>query len=306
MENKKFIYFILNRSGIGDRMMDIVLIYTFAKHIKANVYLNWCESEKMLMGDKTNINSILRYEKTLYRTEDFKYKNFINFIELPNDINLVSEFEIIKLSKLKDTIKFYDYLGMQFTPYTFIDKYQPNLSLEEKQLFYYTLMNNFKLIKFKNIPQIIVNLFINNKIITIHLRRSDKVVNTDTESNFCNGITINELENLDTITEKFCNYFISKGEKNILFVSDEKQVKLKYYEKFKDKCNAIIFNTDEISQTYIDLYCIAHASSILLSQKFSAFSLFASCINQNTLYYIYPHFILESYNHARHISTLNL
>lgn len=286
--------------------MDIILMNTFSNCLNANLYLNWCDSEKMLMGEKTNIYSILRYQKTPYRTEDFKFKYFNNFIDLPNDINIVSEFEIIKLIKLKDTIKFYDYLGMQFTPYTFLDKYQPNLNLQEKQIFYNKLMYNFRQIKFKNIPQDIFNLFKNTKIIVIHLRGSDKVVNTVEESNVCYGIPINELENLDKITEKFCNYFISKGEKNILFVSDEKEIKLKYYEKFKDKCNAIILNVDEISQLYIDLYCLAHANCILLSQKFSAFSLFASCINQTNLYYIYPNFILESYNHTKHISTLNL
>jgi hypothetical protein len=118
--------------------------------------------------------------------------------------------------------------------------------------------------------------------------------------------SVNELENLDSLTEKFCNYFISKGEKNILFVSDETQIKLKYYQKFKTKCNAIIINVEPVLQTYIDLYCLANASIILLSQKFSAFSLFASCINQSDLYYIYSSPILEAYNHTKHISTLNL
>lgn len=241
-------------------------------------------------------------KKTPFRSEDFKFKNFANFFELPNDINFVSEFEIIKLTKLKDTINFYDYLGMQFTPYTFLDKYQPNLSLEVKQIFYETLMNNFHLIKFKNIPKDIINLFANNKIITIHLRRSDKVVVSPDKT----AISVDELENLDEITEKFCNHFISKGYNNILFVSDEKEIKLKYYKKFKDKCNAIIINVDPVLQTYIDLYCLANSYIIFMSQKFSAFSLFASCINQKPLYYVYPYFILESYNHTKHISTLNL
>ena len=299
---KKLIYFISNRSGIGDRMMDIILMYTFADCLNADLYLNWSDSEKMLMGEKTDIHSILRHDKTPYRAEDFKFKNFIKYIELPNNINFVSEFEIIKLTKLKNTINFFDYLGMQYSPYTFLDKYQPNLSLEVKKIFYDTLMNNFKLIKFKNISSDIINIFANNKIIVIHLRRSDKVVVNPDEA----AISVNELENLDSLTEKFCNYFISKGEKNILFVSDETQIKLKYYQKFKTKCNAIIINVEPVLQTYIDLYCLANASIILLSQKFSAFSLFASCINQSDLYYIYSSPILEAYNHTKHISTLNL
>jgi len=74
---EKLIYFVSNRSGIGDRMMDIILMYTFAYHLNAKLYLNWSDSSKMLMGDKTNINSVLRHEKTPYRAEDFKFKNFI-------------------------------------------------------------------------------------------------------------------------------------------------------------------------------------------------------------------------------------
>ena len=300
--NKKLIYFISNRSGIGDRMMDIILMYTFANCFNADLYLNWSDSEKMLMGEKTDINSRLRYDKTPYRAEDFKFKNFIKYIELPNNINFVSEFKIIQLTKIKDTIKFYDYLGMQYSPQQFLDKYQPKLSLKEKKMFYDNLMINFKLIKFKNISSDIINIFANNKIIVIHLRRSDKVVVNPDKA----AISVNELENLDSITEKFCNYFISKGYNNILFVSDETQIKLKYYQKFKTKCNAIIINVEPVLQTYIDLYCLANASIILLSQKFSAFSLFASCINQTDLYYIYSSPILEAYNHTKHISTLNL
>jgi len=299
---KKLNYIMSNRSGIGDRMMDIMLMYTFANFIDAKLYLNWSDSEKILMGDKTNLPSIIRHKKTPFRSEDFKFNNFTNFFELPNDINFVSEFEIIKLSKSTNTINFYDYLGMQYSPHTFLDKYKPNLSSAERTRFIENYIQNFKLIKFKNISSDIINLFVNNEIIAIHLRRSDKVVvNPDKES-----ISIDEVEKLDTTTEAFCNYLISKDKKNILFVSDEKEVKLKYFEKFKNKCNAIIINVDEVLQTYIDLYCLAHSESILMSQKFSAFSLFASCINQTKLYYIYSNPILESYNHTIHISTLNL
>lgn len=60
---KKLIYFVSNRSGIGDRMMDIILMYTFAYHMNAQLYLNWSESSKMLMGDETNLPSIIRHEK---------------------------------------------------------------------------------------------------------------------------------------------------------------------------------------------------------------------------------------------------
>lgn len=222
------------------------------------------------MGDKTNLPSIIRHEKTPFRSEDFKLKNFANFFELPNDINFVSESEIIKLSisTNTNTINFNDYLGMQYSPHTFLDKYKPNLPSEEITRFIENYIQNFKLIKFKNIPSDIINLFVNNKITAIHLRRSDKiVVNPDNVA-----ISIDEVGKLDTATEAFCNYLISKGIKNILFVSDEKEVKLKYFEKFKNKCNATIINVDEVLQTYIDLYCLAHSESILMSQKFSAFS----------------------------------
>jgi hypothetical protein len=299
---KKLNYVLSNKSGIGDRMMDIMLMNTFANFIDAKLYLNWSDSEKMLMGNKTNIPSIIRHEKTPYRSRDFKFKNFTKFLELPNDINFVSELEIIKLSKSTNTINFCDYLGMQYSPHAFLDKYLTPLPSEERTRFIENYMQNFKLIKFKNIPSDIINLFVNTEITAIHLRRSDKVVvNPDKVS-----ISIDEVENLDKITEAFCNYLISKGKKNILFVSDEKEVKLKYLEKFKHKCNAIIINVDEILQTYVDLYCLAHAECILMSQKFSAFSLFASCINQTKLYYIYSNPILESYNHTVNISTLNL
>ena len=58
--------------------MDIMLMYTFANFIDAKLYLNWYNSERMLMGDKTNLASIIRHEKTSYRSRDFKFNGKIH------------------------------------------------------------------------------------------------------------------------------------------------------------------------------------------------------------------------------------
>lgn len=298
-----------NRSGIGDRIMDIILMYTFAQHLNCELYLLWNDESYHLMGDNNNYASKMRFQKTPYRSEDFKYKNLIKYISFPNNLNFINELQMFEMKNNNNNFIFPHYLGMQYSPFTFLDKFIPEYTYTDtdKNIFIKNYLDNFSNIKFKNIPPKLIDLFTNKKIITVHLRRSDKV-NNDPDAV---GVNLNEIKNLDIITEKIINYFINQGLIDIFFVSDEKKVKYEYYEKFKTKCNALIYDTDDISQTYIDLYCIAFSYKIIMSQNFSAFSLLGSFINQTELYYIYNNYYLNKlkfnrFNHIKSITELNL
>ena len=73
----------------------------------------------------------------------------------------------------------------------------------------------------------------------------------------------------------------------VLRGNDEKNIRNDYCTKFKNKCNIIYFDGDDISQTYYDLFCLSYSKKILLSQLFSTFSILGSLINTTNLYYLF-------------------
>ncbi len=279
-----FIYLNSNRSGIGDRLIDLILVYTFAKfNGYNNIYLTWIE-DKQDMISNNSIHTIIRREKTPFREKDYLLVNLLNFIILPDDIIFVSEKELNEKVSLSNNFVFNEYMGLKYSVFTFVNKFLNTYSEEDKNNFINIYYDNYSKIKFKNIPDDIINTFKFNNIITIHLRRSDKVVNDNGDSN---GILVKDLEKLNNITIQFVEKCIEKGFKNICFVSDEKIVKKTFINLFENKCNIINFDGDDISQTYYDLYCISNSKKILMSQNFSVFSIIGSLIGKNTLYYIY-------------------
>jgi hypothetical protein len=270
-----FIYKNSNKSGIGDRLMDLILVYTYSKYLNCNnLFLHWHE-ENELIGNADSIYSRLRIEKTPARKIDYLLKNLLHYLLLPDDIVFVNNKELNLLSKNEDAFVFNEYLGMQYPLDCFINKYEiKDIDKFEKNYF-----NNFNKIGFKNISSEIQDIFKSNDIISIHLRRGDKVVN---DGGTTNNIEFKELKNLDTETE---NYIMNLMDKNvkICIVSDEKIIRNNYLKKFQ---NILFFDDDSVGQTYIDLFCLANSSEILLSQNFSSFSLFASLINSAKFNYI--------------------
>ena len=288
---KSCIYTNSNLSGIGDRLFDIIQVYSFAKYIGCEkLYLEWRFDENDMASDR-DIYTITRMTKTPFRKYDYLFENLIQFIKLPDDILFVSKNVLNNLVEQENNIIFSQYLGMTYSLSTFIDTYLAHLNSYEKNNFIEQYYNNFKKIEFKNIPENVVNCFKKNDIVTIHLRRGDKVIDDNGD---CCGIRVAELENLNRITEEIVDKFINLGYKNICFVSDEKDVKSCFINKFNDKCNIINFiSENEIYQTYYDLYFLSHSKHIVMSQSFSVFSMLASLIGGTNFYYIYVNSKLE-------------
>ena len=279
-----FIYLNSNKSGIGDRIHDLILIYTYSQYIKCDkLYLNWTEDKDNMVGSNS-IYSKIRSEKTLFREKDYLLENLQNFIELPNEINFISSEELNNKSNRKNVIVFKDYLGLGYGIKNFIQKYLNFETIEIKKKFEENYLKNFQKIKFKNINLELINYFKQNPVVTIHLRRGDKVV---TDGGITNNIQEFELNNLDSITENFIDYIINSGYSNICFISDEDLVKNKYINKYDKKCNIIKVQSDPITQTYMDLFCLSNSKIIFMSQKFSVFSLLGKLIGNNELYYIW-------------------
>jgi hypothetical protein len=278
-----FIYLNSNRSGLGDRLFDLILIYTYAKYLGCNkIYLNWTVDNDDMVGNNS-VHSRLRGEKSSFRKNDYILDNLLKYIELPNDIIFVSKQEL-ESKKNNINVVFDEYMGLRFNINEFINIYLDNKNSDDKENFINSYYNNYKLIKFKNIPGHIIDIFNNNEVITIHLRRGDKVIDDNGE---CNGVNFNEINQLNSDTKNFINKCIQHGYRNICFISDEKKIKEEYIREYTNKCNVINISGDDVSQTYYDLYALSHSKKILKSQVFSVFSMLGSMIGSVNLYYLY-------------------
>lgn len=259
---KNFIYKNPPDSGLGDRILDIITLYTYSQILGYdNFYVNWSEE---------NIST----RKCL----ELKY--FHNFIELPKNIYLISKEEINKLCENSNNFIFTDSLSAT-SIFLFKEKYK--LSEEQFNIYNIKYFEYFNKIILKNIPEEIVKIFEKNKNISvIHLRRTDKINN----SKYAHGVDNIELIYLEDKTHQFIIDRLNN--KNIIcIISDDKNTKNFYINKYK-KENLLYFNYDDDAiQTYIDYYCLINSKEIFMSQKFSTFSITASLIKQSNLYYCF-------------------
>jgi hypothetical protein len=295
---KKFIYRNPNKSGIGDRLLDLILVYTYSKYLNcSSLYLNWHIS-KSEMVEHNNIYSKIRKSKTPFREFDYLLENLQKYIILPKDIIFVSKQEINKSCNEKDNFVFKEHLCLS-TLYNFMNNY---IKEDKRKSFEKSYFDNFNKIKFKNIPKEICDYFKNNEVVTVHLRRGDKVVN---DGGTTNNITESSLSSLDKITIDTINKFYDLNYRYFNFISDEKKVRDHYISLFKNKINCKIFNGDQVSQTYYDIYCLVNSKKIILSQVFSAFSIFSSMINKADLYFLIDHPKMISFAIYKNIHKFN-
>lgn len=285
-------------SGLCDRLNDILILSTYAK-IKNKIL-------KFNYRTQPFENSIQENLRPLYRKEDYLLENLHKYIKFPENIIIYKENEIITLNKDEDEI-FHNYLGGCYSPITFYNTFSSNLCCIEK--FIETFYNQTKQVLFN----INIDLLKYDNFVSVHLRRTDKVSNY---TNRHHGIKIEELNELDNITYEIIEKFINKGYTNFYFCSDDKEILKNYINKYNSQINVInndlsdyiSFNTleDQIKSVYTDLYIMSCSKYIILSQKHSSFSLFASLINKSTLIYIYDDIITNTeYNVLTHIFKYN-
>ena len=72
---RHFLYLKSNKSGIGDRLLDLMLVYTYSQYLNCEkLYLHWTEDNVDMTGNKS-IYSTIRREKTPFRSVDYLLKN---------------------------------------------------------------------------------------------------------------------------------------------------------------------------------------------------------------------------------------
>ena len=272
----KLIYLNPPDSGLGDRLLDILLLYAYTLYKGySGLYLYW------------------EYNESFNHTRQcLTLEHLLSYMEFPKNLYFVTKETLTALSNDTNNIIFSDIIGAN-SIYGFINQYIPNMPSTEQQAFIDIYFNVFKLITFINIPAEITSIFDKQNIVTVHLRRTDKVNNTPA----AHGISNNELEFLDTTTENYIQSRITQG-KTICIISDDMTIKHRYIHKFKDTAKLIYFDTgNQVTQAYYDYYCLAYSDEIFMSQKFSTFSITASLLGKNKqLFYVFDHGRLFEYN----------
>ena len=287
-----FVYSKPNKSGIGDRMIDIILVTSYSEYLGCNkCFVEW--SIDSPLNWHVNVYNNLRKEKTPFRSVDYKLENLLHYLEIPKNIIFTNNRKP-KLTSVKP-LYFAPMLGARYNLYSFMDYFK----ISNKEKFIKIYYETFKKIKFKNIPKEMVEYFKNNKVLTVHLRRGDKVIPSNLWSNDADDISSSMINELDNLTKRVINNI---GNTELYIVSDELSVRTEYINYFKDKYNCKFFKGDEISQTYFDLYCLAHSNHIVMSQAFSNFSIFASLINNVKFNYLLDHPKMKTFDSYMNIS----
>jgi hypothetical protein len=92
---------------------------------------------------------------------------------------------------------------------------------------------------------------------------------------------------INELTEKTINIFLDKNPNSkILFCSDDDEEKKRWEEKYKNYVIKTPSFDYDYEQTYFDIYVMSISDNILLSQRYSGFSMFSSFINKKNFIYL--------------------
>jgi hypothetical protein len=291
MDDKVLIWTNPPKSGLCDRLIDFSLMATYARLNNSKFSSKWVELEKNF-GDMSYFHASEKNEngENLHlddselhcklfkdvRYHDYKSENFLKYFTLPENtyINLDE-------SNLTNLTYYDNYIGGNLSPKLFCDKFKTNgVSVDNFIDNFYKLCNEFKptkkLIDISKI-ECIPNL-------TIHLRREDKVRLTDDNKI---ALDYRELDTINELTEKNINIFLEKNPNSkILFCSDDESEKLRWEDKYTNNVIKTPSFEYDYEQTYFDIYIMSISDNILLSQRYSGFSMFASFINKKNFIYL--------------------
>jgi hypothetical protein len=272
---KKIIWNNSSTSGLCDRLIDLHLMSALAKVLDSQLYLDWKEAPEP--------NEFQKKTWPVTRYSDYKVENFTKYFNLPKNINFVNDLGSHFDSK-NDSV-FPHYLGGVLSAKTFYERFCTSFcSFEEYEKAFNETTSEFTakqslLDVVGTIPRI---------DLAVHLRRGDKVTDSNPDFVQLHKNSILELENNTR------NCFLKEknkiSHKPVVFICSDS---LEHKKNFiAENCNDVTvidlnINSDNIESTYTDLYLLSQSKLIILSQKHSNFSIFSSLIGKNKLIYFY-------------------
>jgi len=268
---------------LGDRLLDTMLLSTYAKFFDANLYFDWKDcpftigQENPTYAYKEGVNK--EWDKV--RFEDYRFENYTQYFNLPKNIKINEQID-------SPNYFFTDTLGGVISPFLFYQRYLHNIcTYEEFDKSFEETMSEFKP------TDKLINL-VSNKLspnISVHLRRTDKINKHGDYSTF---MTYDGLDLLNDKTKDAISIFNNK-DKLFYFSSDDVEERNKYHLLYPNHIEHD-FDCLAIEKTYIDLYMLSKSEYIILSQIHSNFSVFASYINKSKLVYLYDNSLIVTNN----------
>ena len=255
-------------SGYGDRMMDLFIYSIISKAYNAKSYLKWT-----LFTETTWIG----YPP--WRFIDTDISLFISFIKLPSYIELVSANTNHQYTSIK-------YLGGCVSPLTIYHTLFKNTISHETFL---RIVNSVK----KDYSFQFDKYTHSKPYVTVHLRRTDKLRGYDNLQ-----INMSELNDLDQKTIVAIQLAKAKGYTDFYLASDSDETKKLYTAKLNEMGLHVIQppNTHNLLESYYDTWIMSSSSLILVSMRYSAFSLFSALYFDIPIYNVIGHEPYENFS----------
>lgn len=258
------------KSGLCDRLVDITLMSALGKIMGVDVYFNW---EVVHDGQKyewkQDINTTNEWKPERY--VDYRYENFSQYFNLPKNLKINQhppvQFQV-----------FQSYLGGVYSPHRFhSDFLNGMIDLD-------SFLEAFKESLSEFTPKQKLLDIIGDKRcdISVHIRRQDKVRDVSDLTN----ITKSDLDELNFKTNQLLKSICQNG-KTLYIASDENLEKMEYANQYNSITSDDFQISNSYETTYIDLYMMSKTEQIVMSQKHSSFSIFASLIGNKKLIYLY-------------------
>ena len=240
-------------SGYGDRMIDLLCWASYAKLKNKKLYIRWQDYPGM--SDYTDIPT--------WRFEDTRLTNFLSFFRLPEHVTLSYDILRNPLHVKKQ------YLGGTTSPQCFYDKFiSKSIPRETWDTTVYETMTEFG---FK-IPKYVHE----QPYAVVHLRRTDKL-----RGNVCSTmIDVKELDTLNSETKKAILVAKENGITHFYIATDYPPARDEY-ETFLLENGCVVIHPENIHTllpSYYDTWIMRSSSLIIVSMRYSTFSLFPSLL----------------------------
>ena len=267
--NSKVLWTHPTESGIGDRLCDLLLLYSYVSIFDSELHFRWPQFPMKDIDVK-------------HREEDIKLENVSKYIKMPQKIFANSP---LNPSNNGNVCVFDRYVGGGFSVEKFHKEYvQQDLPFEQYKG---SVENVSKQFSFRDKKIIDYLSGIPKEFTAFHIRRGDKVrEGTENDGTYINTA---ELDHLDDITKKSIDLYSRPGGNTFFICGDEDEKNQPFIDYALLKKNKV-FTTPTMPKwigTYFDLAVLSKAKKIITSQRYSSFGRFASLIGGSELKTVY-------------------
>lgn len=244
-------------SGYGDRMIDLFLLSILSSIYKEPVDIVW---------EEFNYNA---HKQTTpeWRSKDTNLKTFLSFFKLPVSLRL---YPYHPRRPYANEIVITRYFGGTISPYAFLNKIQmPNVQIED-------LKKEFSLQVPLYTPP--------TPYAVLHLRRSDKVRQTNTDEGMIHQSELDFLDQETKVAIRTCGF------RTFYIASDEINCKKEYTDFLISQGYEVLEppNIHNLLPSYFDTWMMFSSSLIVVSMRYSNFSLFPALFRNIPLYTVLP------------------